>query len=337
MYKLSLLVLLILVGSAFFSSGCAANPVPKEMEEAEFAKTQVQKQGITDSTDPQWTPFQFGPFLFKASVPVYGIATGLGSTLLNSSGVFQNILNIYHGCNNGISLGLISCIDSYDYFNGVSVDVLYTSPTYDFGLAAPSGIANGITIDVLSLGRRVNGIAISSLDFIEGVNGVSLGVLNGGADYKNGLDIVFFTLLGTRDLAGVQIVAVDANAWNESSIEGVQLALFTRSTVDGLQMGIITKNSPGEEKNLIPDAVNIGILNFGEMDGVQFGLFNWLSGGDALQFGLLNYNENGLLPVLPFFNCKWGSECDEEEQKYRLNEKDQKILKHWLPSQRLYH
>ena len=161
---------------------------------------------------------------------------------------------------------------------------------------------------------------------------MSLGILNVGSDYKNGLDIVFFTLLGTRDLAGVQIVAVDANAWNSSSIEGVQLALFTRSTVDGLQMGIITKNSPNEIYKIIPDAVNIGVLNVGEMDGVQLGLFNWLSGGDALQFGLLNYNENGLLPVLPFFNCKWGNECDEEEQKYRQNEKDQKILKHWLPS-----
>ena len=151
MYRLFLLVLLILVGSALFSSGCATNPVPKEMEEAEFAKTQVLNQGITDSTDPQWTPFQFGPFLFKASVPVYGIATGVSSNLLNSSGVFQNISNLYHGCNNGISLGLISCIDSYDYFNGVSVDVLHTSPTYDFGLAAPSGIANGITIDLVTI------------------------------------------------------------------------------------------------------------------------------------------------------------------------------------------
>ena len=81
-------------------------------------------------------------------------------------------------------------------------------------------------------------------------------------------------------------------------------------------MGIITKNSPGEEKNLIPDAVNIGVLNFGEMDGVQFGLFNWLSGGDALQFGLLNIANgersfqvgllnvigNGVIPFLPFMN-----------------------------------
>ena len=345
MYKLSLLILL-LAGSVLFFSGCATNPVPKEMEEAEFEKTQVYDQAIQldfkefskeGSFHSKWAPFQFGPWLFKPSVSIYGISTGLASILMDSYGLFQSIMNFHFENTNGISLSIVNSIGSYDYFNGVSVDVLYTSPTYDFGLAAPSGIANGITIDVLSVGRRVNGIAISSLDFIEGVNGVSFGVLNGCADYKNGLDIVFFTLLGTRDLAGVQIVAVDANAWNKSTIKGVQLALFTRATVDGLQMGIITKNSPSEEKNIIPDAVNIGVLNFGKMDGVQLGLFNWLSGGDALQFGLLNYNENGLLPVLPFFNCKWGSECDEEEQKYRLNEKDQKILKHWLPSQKLYH
>ena len=88
MYKLSLLVLLILVGSALFSSGCATNPVLEEMNDAEFAKMQIQNYGIADTTYPQWTPFQFGPWLFNPSVPIYGISTGLATASLDSYGFF---------------------------------------------------------------------------------------------------------------------------------------------------------------------------------------------------------------------------------------------------------
>ena len=182
-------------------------------------------------------------------------------------------------------------MESYSNFSGIMMNIFHSPPSLE-DPTAKSGVTNGILLDLIEMDCCNNGLSLSAFCY--------------SAREKNGLNITLFTLYGIEKVHGVQISGFDIDAENNSSIEGLQLALFTRATVDGMQIGAITKNSPNTIDHSTPTAVNMGLLNFGEMDGVQIGLFNSLSDGDAWQFGLLNYNENGILPIMPFFNCKWG-------------------------------
>ena len=128
-------------------------------------------------------------------------------------------------------------------------------------------------------------------------------------------------------------------------MEGFALSLINRTPIDGVKIALWNENAPyldfgfdyfddfPRELKHLPLATtadykytegwNLGLFNFGAMDGVQIGLFNSVSGGDAWQFGLLNYNKNGILPIMPFFNCTWG---DDDELKDELEEKSKGLL-----------
>jgi len=52
--------------------------------------------------------------------------------------------------------------------------------------------------------------------------------------------------------------------------------------------------------------IDIGLVNYSESTSFQVGFINATKKLDGLQVGLINYAENGVVPVLPIINFKKG-------------------------------
>ena len=111
----------------------------------------------------------------------------------------------------------------------------------------------------------------------------------------------FALLANSGDLWGAQVGLL--NGWPSThdtrgdTIRGVQLGLFDGAgKMCGVQLaGLLTWTEDVYGVQLAP-------INICERaHGLQLGLFNRVRSG-GLQIGLLNWNDNGLLPLLPLFN-----------------------------------
>lgn len=112
----------------------------------------------------------------------------------------------------------------------------------------------------------------------------------------------------TERLVGAQVALVGNNAAN---VTGLQLAgvVNVSQGATGFQVGLGNgaKRIGGAQVgiyNLVETGIGLqlGAVNqaTGGLGGIQLGLWNQTAEG--LQIGLLNFHENGFLPVFPFFN-----------------------------------
>ncbi len=103
------------------------------------------------------------------------------------------------------------------------------------------------------------------------------------------------------DLYGIQVGAFNGFPWTHDTrgdtIRGLQVGLIDGAgTLNGVQIaGLLTWTNTAYGVQLAP-------LNVADrVRGLQVGLVNRARTG-GLQLGLLNWNDHGLLPVLPLFN-----------------------------------
>ncbi len=85
------------------------------------------------------------------------------------------------------------------------------------------------------------------------------------------------------DCTGAQIGALGNSV--EGRLRGVQIA------------GLVTLAGEGSGVQIAPF-----LAHATEFSGFQLGLFTYADEMKGLQLGLLNFNENGFLPVFPLFN-----------------------------------
>ncbi len=122
-----------------------------------------------------------------------------------------------------------------------------------------------------------------------------------------------FGIIGSRNINGGQIAwanfaGKDTNALQiamfnhiDKNFNGCQIGPGNFILEDGraAQIGIL--NYQGEDSN----GSQLGLVNRADsFGGIQIGILNLNYNIDSLvfQFGLLNYAENGFLPIFPFFN-----------------------------------
>lgn len=114
--------------------------------------------------------------------------------------------------------------------------------------------------------------------------GLPLAVSSGKVDGAE-LSILYS---GTREVTGIKYSLLGVN--NGEKLEGVSVGLFNNSgaTVDSIQLGLVNNSGKG---------------------GIQLGLVNNNDDDALFQLGLVNFNKNGWLPVMLFFNI--GSQAFE--------------------------
>ena len=248
------------------------------------------------SADSGWVGGSFTPFqtsfaagwsqIFKEEVPVKGVrlsvlyavqseVSGVDIGLFNDTetmtGVGLGLCNITRGNATGAHLGA-GCNQVDDDFTGVQ-----------------SGIANLIGGEL---------------------SGLQMGLASSAAGGVTGAQIGLVTHSG--DITGLQAGALlnDAGEMNGAALGVCNIA---RANSVGAQLGALCAVVSGDFKGLQTGAGNfvtgeltgaqIGAFNSADRgSGFQFGVVNYAKSMDGLQFGLLNFNENGFLPVFPFFN-----------------------------------
>ena len=83
--------------------------------------------------------------------------------------------------------------------------------------------------------------------------------------------------------------------------EGLQATFIgytSADSMDGIQISFVNLI----RKKVSEAAVQLGIFNCSAEKAVQLGVINTCSNNAAFQFGLLNINKNGFLPVMILFN-----------------------------------
>jgi tetrahydromethanopterin S-methyltransferase subunit F len=113
-------------------------------------------------------------------------------------------------------------------------------------------------------------------------------------------------LNSTRTLDGIQI-----GGWMNDATErlrGLQLGALNRAgELKGLQVGIVNWVTPGDADGTGEGVgVQLGLVNRSRTwTGLQVGLVNSATRLRGLQLGLMNHAVNSRLPVTPFFNLAW--------------------------------
>ena len=165
------------------------------------------------------------------------------------------------------------------------------------------------------------------------VNGVKIGIpfsanYWGPSQIVNGLEVGLFT--ETFNSTGLQFAVININTTQCTGMQlaganisqrfkGFQLAVYNEiMDSTGVQLGFTNTakyNSKAIQIGGInnaadkTDGVQIGAINTSyAFKGVQIGVINtsFRKSSDSLQFGLINFMEDGFLPVFPFFNFKTG-------------------------------
>jgi len=171
---------------------------------------------------------------------------------------------------------------------------------------------------------------VKNLPNSETVNGVKIGLPYAGNYWGlnqeiNGLEVSIFAEsanstglqlslvnLGTVDCAGMQL----AGASISKNFTGFQMGAYNEvnDASTAAQLGF-TNTSKRNSKAVLVGVINnaadqttgtqIGAINASyAFKGVQIGVINtnYRDSSSSLQIGLINYMENGFLPIFPFFN-----------------------------------
>ena len=150
--------------------------------------------------------------------------------------------------------------------------------------AALLAVATGAGAAEMDYGVWTDSPEIASAS-VNGVRwGLPLAVSSGKVDGAE-LSILYS---GTREVTGIKYSLLGGN--NGGKLEGVSVGLFNNSgaTVDSIQLGLVNNSGKG---------------------GIQLGLVNNNDDDALFQLGLVNFNKNGWLPVMLFFNI--GSQAFE--------------------------
>ena len=240
--------------------------------------------------DAGFTPFQIGfaaggSQVFEKEVPVYGLrvsglygvqseVVGVDIGLLNDADTFRGIglglCNITRGSATGAHLGA-GCNQVDDDFEGVQSGAANLVGGKLIGLqvgaaSSAAGGATGAQIGLVSQAGDLTGLQAGALNYSGGLNGVALGVCNVARASSVGAQLGALCAVVTGDFKGLQTGAGN----------------FVTGELTGAQLGAVNSADRGS--------------------GFQFGVVNYAKSLSGLQFGLLNINENGFLPVFPFFN-----------------------------------
>lgn len=133
---------------------------------------------------------------------------------------------------------------------------------------------------------------------------------DGDVDYGMFKDIP--SGIGNKSVVGVRFGL--PCAISSGIVEGAELSLCYSATqkVYGFKYALLGVNAGKELEGAALafvnvtegelDGVQIGLYNHSGKDGVQIGLINICDNDAEFQFGLLNFNPRGWLPVMPFVN-----------------------------------
>jgi len=203
------------------------------------------------------------------------------------------------------------CLTAASLFMAVSTFAAYGAPA-SFSLIQFSvwpGVdnwPNAESVDGLRLGIYNH----SEEGFGYPLNGVDLGILSGSSDV-NGVQLSVANL-GGSNIDGVQLAWLNMNenggslqlgAYNIlKSSEGVQFGLANLNDRNNwaAQFAVINYTDPKSS------GFQVGAINAADRyDGFQLGLLNINSDNSknkGFQIGLINWMDNGFLPLFPFFN-----------------------------------
>jgi hypothetical protein len=162
-----------------------------------------------------------------------------------------------------------------------------------------NGLKLGIPFSANYWGKSqvVNGLELGIFTITNGSNGLQLAAVNIDMTDCTGMQLSGANI--SKKFTGFQTgIYNEVNQSTAVQLGGVNTAKFNSSAV---QVGVINNNADTSS------GTQVGILNVGYgFKGVQVGLFNgsFQRDSSSLQFGLLNYMEDGFLPVFPFFNFK---------------------------------
>jgi hypothetical protein len=158
-------------------------------------------------------------------------------------------------------------------------------------------------LQVFDNDRSVRGFRYSLLWGVnQDVSGLDISTV---ASRANGNVRGFQWPLFVNDVSG-DFIGVQTSALNiaNGGLTGLQLGIFGADTrggrMRGIQLGLIlgsfSKEVAGFQSSLIANSMTSG-------RGLQVGgIFNVAEDMKGLQLGLINFNENGFLPVFPLFN-----------------------------------
>lgn len=151
-------------------------------------------------------------------------------------------------------------------------------------------------------GEEVNGLRIPVFfGTTEKVIGVDFNIFTSDVDEFSGLQGGIFLGAGifnkvNTKFRGVGLGLINLHAGNS---KGFLLGAgnFTNDFT-GLKLGIF--NYSKSKSNY-----EFGLVNYSKEAFFQFGLINIAREINGFQIGLLNFANNGILPVVPFFNLNW--------------------------------
>ena len=145
----------------------------------------------------------------------------------------------------------------------------------------------------------------------QAVNGLEMGVFT-DTNKSTGLQMSFVNI-NTIDCIGMQLAGVSVSqrfkgfqmgAYNEVTQSTAAQLGFTNTSKresSAYQVGVI--NNATDDT----DGVQVGVFNLSYgFKGVQVGIINtnYRRSSNSLQIGLINYMEDGFLPIFPFFNYR---------------------------------
>ena len=143
------------------------------------------------------------------------------------------------------------------------------------------------------------------------VDGVRLSVLYGQNDSQRGLDLGFFSFSQSHDRSGAALIFGISRVTGDAT-RAVNLSLInfhdgTDSGFNGAFINVLGESTGAFNTGFVTVArgatsIDLGGLNVSQSSEAQIGFINVTKRIDRVQVGFLNMAENGILPVMPFFN-----------------------------------
>ena len=230
----------------------------------------------TDGFEPTWTPAQIvvaGHYSSDPRQPIRGVLLGLPHAFCGSvDGLNLSLWQVATGGGSGISI--TPGVHSYsgDYY-GVQL-ALGGNFDHSSRHTKPRKRMVGAQLSAFNAADQTTGAQLGLSNFNHGTQGLQIGAINLSLAI-DGAQTGVFNGAGTG--RGVQIGAANHG-----------------DSFTGLQTGIYNGSETGR-------GVQLGLCNqAGTLCGAQVGL--WNSATSGFQIGLINHNENGLLPWFPLVN-----------------------------------
>jgi len=154
----------------------------------------------------------------------------------------------------------------------------------------------------ISEGEEVNGLRVPVFfGTTEKVTGVDFNIFASDVDEFTGLQGGIFLGAGIFNKVNTKFKGVGLGLINLHDGNGDGFLLGAGNLTNdfkGLKLGIFNYSNSNSN-------YEFGLVNYSKEVFFQFGLLNIAGKINGIQIGLLNFANNGVLPVMPFLNFNW--------------------------------